>query len=154
MGCVILFYWDECYFDLHMHQMGPQGPTYFFDNQFYSKNARKARLCSPISLLEYLMILLEVEWIHKKLWILFLLNFYFIKFVFIVSPGTYNWNKITISCELRPLQVKLWYHMFCRMKMEEYMESMLSSIFWVKLVAKNKCLGPRGPNTWAVSAVW
>ena len=52
-----------------------------------------------------------------------------------------NWNKFTISCEFGTLQVKWWYHMFFSIKMEEYIESELSGIFWVKLIAKNIVLG-------------
>ena len=57
-----------------------------------------------------------------------------------------NWNKFTISDEFGPLQVKWWYHMFSSIKIEEYMESEPSAIFWVKLVAKNIVLGPPGTH--------
>ena len=57
-----------------------------------------------------------------------------------------NWNKFTVSCEFGTLQVKWWYHMFSSIKMEEYMESELSGIFWVKLVRKNIVLGSLGTH--------
>ena len=39
----------------------------------------------------------------------------------------YNFSEFTRNC-----QVILWYHMFSNINMEEYTESELSSIFWVK----------------------
>ena len=45
-------------------------------------------------------------------------------------------EQSSISCEIEPLQVEL-YQIFYSIKMEEYMESELSGIFQVKLVAKN-----------------
>ena len=46
-------------------------------------------------------------------------------------------KKFTVSCVFGLNKVKLQYHMFSSMKIEEYMESDLSGIFQVKLVAKN-----------------
>ena len=68
-----------------------------------------------------------------------------VNFVPIVGPQgpKVNWNQFTISCEFDPLQVK-WYHIFPSIKMEEYMEPELSSIFWLKMVAKNTVLGSPG----------
>ena len=40
--------------------------------------------------------------------------------------------------------IRKWYNMFFRMKIEECMESKLSDIFRVKLVAKNIVLGSQG----------
>ena len=57
-----------------------------------------------------------------------------------------NWNKFRFSYEFGPLQVKWWYHMFSSIKMEEYMESEPSDIFWVKLVAKNIVLASPGTH--------
>ena len=74
--------------------------------------------------------------IHKKLWIL-------LKFS-LVPLGPIFGMKFTISCEFGPLRVKWWYHMFSRIKMEEYMESELSGIFPVKLVTKNIVRGSPG----------
>ena len=54
-------------------------------------------------------------------------------------------TKFIISYEFCPLQVKLW-HMFSGMKMEKYMESELSVIFRVKLVAKNILVGSLGSH--------
>ena len=63
-------------------------------------------------------------------------------------------TKLTTSCEFGPLQVKLQYHMFSTMKMEEYLESKVSSIFRLKLVAKNVVLSsPPGNQRRADSAV-
>ena len=57
-----------------------------------------------------------------------------------------NWNKFIISCEYGTLQVKWRYHMFSSIKIEEYMESEFSGIFWVKLVTKNIVLGFSGTH--------
>ena len=46
-------------------------------------------------------------------------------------------TKFTISFEFSLHKVKLQYHIFSSMKIEEYTESELSGIFLVKLVAKN-----------------
>ena len=63
-------------------------------------------------------------------------------------------TKFTVSCEFGPLQVKWWRHMFSNMKNEEYMESELSSIFRVKVVAKNILLRTLGTQRQAVFAMW
>ena len=55
-----------------------------------------------------------------------------------------NCYKFTISCELGPLSVKWRYDMFPSIKMEEYMESELSGICWVKAVTKNTVIGSLG----------
>ena len=70
-----------------------------------------------------------------------------VNFVAIVGPWglELNWNKFTISCEFDPFQVKWWYHMFSIIKMEEYMEPMLSGFFWVKMISRNIVLGSPGP---------
>ena len=66
--------------------------------------------------------------IHTKLWIFF---------QFSLGPqGPISRTKFTISCELGLYNVKLQYHMFSSMKVEEYMESELSGIFRVKLFAR------------------
>ena len=96
----------------------PRSKRYIFGDQSYSKNVRKLRF-----------ILAEVDRIHTKLQILF---------QFSLGPrGLIIGRKFKISCEFVPLQVKWWYHMFSTVKMEEYMESELSGIFRVKLVAKS-----------------
>ena len=76
-----------------------------------------------------------------------------------MSPqGPTSWTMITISGEFSQFQVKLWYHMhdhmFSSMKTEGYMESELSSTFWVKLVAKNIGPGCIRPQCGASSEVW
>ena len=43
---------------------------------------------------------------------------------------------------------------FSSMKTEEYMESELSSTFWVKQVAKNIGPGCIRPQRWVISEVW
>lgn len=63
--------------------------------------------------------------------------------------------KSKLSCKFALIYVKLWCHMFSRMKMEECIESEVSSIFRVKLMVKNILFGPWGCNTeLAASAVW
>ena len=66
-----------------------------------------------------------------------------VNFVPIVGPWRPElyWNKFTISYEFDPLQVKWWYQMFPRIKIELYMEPEFSGFFWVKMVAKNIMLG-------------
>ena len=76
--------------------------------------------------------ILWVDPSYKKFWILFQFS--------LGTRGPIIGRKLTISCALGPLQVKLWYHMFFVMKMEECIDSELSSTFPVKLVAKNICL--------------
>ena len=63
-------------FNPHMHKMGPQGhKQYIFGNQFYSKNVRMVRLHEFLQFLcqkiHDIIILPEVDWIHKKFWSLF-----------------------------------------------------------------------------------
>ena len=69
-------------------------------------------------------------------------------FLSMVGPrgNKLNWNKLTISCEFGPLQVKWWCHMFSIIKMKEYMESERSEIFWAKMVARNILLGFSGTH--------
>ena len=60
----------------HMHKMGPRGQKhYIFGDQFYSKNARILRFHEFLhfyAMKTYdIIILPEVDWIHKKFWILF-----------------------------------------------------------------------------------
>ena len=50
--------------------------------------------------------------------------------------------------------LKLWYHTFSSVKMDEFMQSELSDIFHVKLVAKNIVLVCPGTQHQTVSAVW
>ena len=77
----------------------------------------------------YIVILPEVDRIHKKLWVLFRYSF--------GHRGPRIGIKFTGSCEFDPRQVKLWYHVFSSMKFEEYIESELSDIFQAKLVPEN-----------------
>ena len=113
--------------------LGPQGSKhYIFGDQFYLKSARKLKFY--IFLLFYARKLMISLFFLK--WIEFKRNCEF--FSFVGSQGReLNWNKFTISCEFGTLQVKWCFHMFSSIKMEEYMESELSGIFRVKLVAKN-----------------
>ena len=120
----------------------PQGPKhYIFGNHFYSKNARKLK--SHIFLFFY----------ARKLWYHHFTRsgpnsqeiVSFFSFVGVQGPEL-NWNKFTISCEFGTLQVKWWYHMFSSIEMEKYMESELSGIFRVKLIAKNIVLGSSGTH--------
>ena len=65
-----------CYysFNLHIHRMGPWGPKqYIFGDHFKSKNARKLRFHELLHFYagKHIIVLPEVDQIHKKLWILF-----------------------------------------------------------------------------------
>ena len=77
----------------------------------------------------YDIILPEVERIHTKL--LILLQFS------LGHRGPIIGTKFTIFFEFVLHKIKLQYHMFSSMKIEEYMEYDLSDIFRVKLVVKN-----------------
>ena len=93
-----------------------------------------------------IIILPEVDWIHKKFLILF---------SFSLGPwGPIIGAKFAVSWEFGPIQVKLWQCMFSSMKMEKYMESDLFCMFWVKLAANTIVLGSPGTQSWAASAVW
>ena len=121
--------------------LGPNGPKhYIFGNHFYFKNVRKLifhvflNFCSR----KHMTSSIYLTWIE------FTRNFEL--FFPIVDPrgSELNWNKFTISCEFGLLQLKWCYHMLSGIKMEEYMESNLSGIFWVKLAATNIVLGSPG----------
>ena len=62
--------------------------------------------------------------IHTDLWTLFQFSS--------GSREPITGTKFTISCEFGLLKVKLQYHMFSSMKIEEYMEYELSGIFLSK----------------------
>ena len=65
------------------------------------------------------------------------MNFVQIYIQFSSDPwGPITGTNFIISCEVGPRQVKL-YHMFSSMNMKKYIKFELSSIFRVKLVAKN-----------------
>ena len=117
--------------------LGSHGPKhYIFDDHFYTKNARKLKF--HVFLLFYARKHMISSFYLK--WTKFTKNCEFFPFVAPWGPEL-NWNKFTISYEFSPLLVKWWYHMFSSIVMEEYMESELSGIFLVKLVAKNILLG-------------
>ena len=108
----------------------------YFWRPLLLEKCQKAKIpCIPPFLCKELMIsLFFLKWTE------FTRNCEF--FSFVGSQGLeINWNKFTISCKFDTLQVKWCYHMFSSIKMEEYMESELSGIFRVKLVAKNIMLG-------------
>ena len=63
-------------------------------------------------------------------------------------------TKFINSCGFGPLQVKWWFHMFSNMKKKEYMESDISSIFRVKMVATNILFGSLVTQRQAVFAIW
>ena len=117
-----------------MHKLGPRGSKHYF--------------WQPVLLEKcHIITLSKVDWIHKKLFILFLLSS--------SLRGSMIGTNITISSEFSSLHVKLWYHMFSSMKMEKNMESELSTFFfWVKLDAKNIVLGSLGDQCRVVSAAW
>ena len=80
-------------------------------------------------------------------------------FVPIVGPpgSELNCNKFAISCKFDPLQVKWWYHMFSRIKMEEYMEPELYGTLSVKMDATYIVLGSLGTHfmhTRVNSTIW
>ena len=58
-----------------------------------------------------------------------------------------------ISFEFGYSQVKLWYLLFCSMKIKEYMGPEFSGIFQLNLVAKNIVLRSPGTQPQAASAV-
>ena len=115
----------------------PRDPsTNFFGHQFYSKNARKPRLhvCLHFHARIHIMILPEVDWIHKKLWTLFQFSS--------VPWGTIIGTKFTISDEFSPFQVKLFYNMIS----EEYMESELWHFSSKPGLQKYNACVPRDPK--------
>ena len=91
-------------------------------------------------------ILPKAEQTHKKLWILFQFSSGLRRPII----GT----KFRRSCVFGGIQLKLWYHIFSSMKMEECMESELPHLFRVKLVAKNIVLGSARTQRGAVFVVW
>ena len=102
--------------------LGPN--TTFLMTTSTSKPESSDSMYSPFFMLETydIIILPEVDWIHKILL-----------------------YKFTISCEFGSVQVK-WLYMFSSIKLEEYVESELSGIFWVKVVTKNIVLGSLGTH--------
>ena len=97
--------------------MGPREPKHYtFGDQFYSENTPKLKFHTFLHFyaVKYDMIILpEMDRIHKKLWTLF---------QFSTCPrGPTIETKFRIFWEFGPFQVKLWYHMFSSIKMEEYM---------------------------------
>ena len=62
-------------------------------------------------------------------------------------------TKFAISCEFGPFLVNWWCHMFSNRKKEEHMESELSGLFQVKMVAKNILLGSLWTQCEAVFAM-
>ena len=122
---------------------------YIFGCHFYSKNAKISSnsLCSSYFMLENIKH-------HHFTWsgpnLLEIVNF--VPIAGLRGPKL-NWNKFTISFEFDPLQVKWWYHMFSRIKMEEYMEPEFSGIFWVKMVAKDIVLGSPGTHFMRINSL-
>ena len=102
--------------------LGPN--TTFLMTTSTSKPESSDSMYSPVFMLQTydIIILPEVDWIHK------ILRY-----------------KFTISCEFGSVQIKSLY-MFCSIKLEEYVESELSGIFWVKVVTKNIVLGSLGTH--------
>ena len=129
--------------------MSLRGPrTIFFS--IYSKNLRKLRFLSFFHLyLEKTYEIINFTWSGLNSQDIVIL----VPFIY-GSSGIQNTleKNYTTSYEFSPPQVKLWYHVFSSMKMEEYMESKLSCNFRAKLVVKNRStttimgfFGPRGP---------
>ena len=124
------------------HCQNSLGPKhYIFGSHFYSKNARKLKFHVFVLFYarKHMILSFYLEWTE------FTRNCEFFPFVGPLGPEL-NWNKFTISCEFGTLQVKWWHHMFSSTKMEEYMESEFSGIFWVKLIAKDIVLGSSGTH--------
>ena len=125
-----------------------RGPrTIFFS--IYAKNVRKLRFLSFFDLyLEKTCEIINFTWSGLN-------SQEIVNLVPFMGPrgSKISWKKnYTTSYEFSPPQVKLWYHTFSSMKMEEYMESKLSCNFRAKLVVKNgstttimSLFGPRGP---------
>ena len=137
-----MFLEKETWYCQNSLALGPQGPKQdIFGDYFYSKNARKLKFHV------FLLFMVENIWYHHFTWSGPNLQEIKSFFQFSIPRGPeLNWSKFTISCKLGTLQVKWWYHMFSSIKMEEYMKSELSGIFWVKLVAKNIVLGSSGTH--------
>ena len=133
----------------HIYKMGPRGPKHFiFGDHFYSKNARKLRF----HIFLHFNARKHISLFYLK-WTEFTRNCEFVQYSsgpWVLTVGI----KFTISCEFGPLQVKWWCHMFSNMKKKEYMESELSDIFRVKVVANNVLLGSLGTQHQAVFAMW
>ena len=102
--------------------LGPN--TTFLMTTSTSKPESSDSMYSPVFMLQTydIIILPEIDWIHK------ILRY-----------------KFTISCEFGSVQIKSLY-MFCSIKLEEYVESELSGIFWIKVVTKKIVLGSLGTH--------
>ena len=115
----------------------PQRPKhYIFGDHYYLKNARKLKF--HVFLFSYARKHMISSFYLK--WTKFTKNCEF--FSICGSPGT--WTKLEEIHNfllIRSTSCKMAIHMFSSIKMEEYMESELSSIFRVIVVAKNIVLG-------------
>ena len=111
-----------------MHKIGPRGPKhYILGDSFFSKNARKLRFYVFLHVnarKHDIIILPEVDQIHKKLWIFS--------------------NLVQVH----------WDPHLEQNSQEEYMESELPGIIQVNVVAKNILLGSLGTQHQAVFAMW
>ena len=133
-----------------MHEMGPRGPKHCIFGIILTQ-----KMPEILGSIHFSIVMLENTWYHHFIWSgpnsQEIVNF----FQFSSGPrGPTIGTKFTISCEFGPLQVKWWRHMFSNMKNEECMESELSSIFRVKVVAKNILLRTLGTQRQAVFAMW
>ena len=122
--------------------LGPQRPKhYIFADHFYLKKAKRPRF--HVFLLfdarKYMISSFYLKWTE------FTRNSFFLPIMGPRGPEL-TWNKFTISYKFGPLPIKGWYHMFCSIKMDEYIESEPSGIFWVKLIAKYIVLGCPGTH--------
>ena len=111
-----------------MHMLDPRGPKhYIFGNHFCSKDARKVRfhVFLHVNARKHdIIILPEVDQIHKKLWICS--------------------SLVRVSGDPQ-LEQKL---------QEEFMKSELPGIIRVKVVTQNILLGSLGTQHQAVFAMW
>ena len=122
--------------------LGPQRTKHcIFGNHFYSKKTRKLKF--HVFLFFYARTHMTSSF--YLMWTEFTRNCEFFPFLGPWGPKL-NWKKCTISGKFGTLQVKWWCHIFTSIKMEEYMESGLTGIFWVKLVTKNIVFGSSGTH--------
>ena len=114
-----------------VNKMGPRGPI-FFGTIFTQK------VLEVPGFMYSSILMLENTWHHLLIWCGPNSGEIVNLFQFSLGPwGPTIGTKFPISSEFGPLRVKLHCDMFTNMKNDEYMESELSGIFRVKLVAKN-----------------
>ena len=105
MCFVILSHWIQCYFNPHIHKMGPWKTKYHFWKPVLIEKCQKAQIaCVPLFSSQKACIIIFQNSQEMA-------NFVPIYFE---SPGTHNLNKNHNFLWISPLQVKLQDHMFSR----------------------------------------